>query len=96
VNQLLDLARAEAGHLEPEVAPFDVGLLAAELRGSLRPLVDERKVTLVTDVDAAVPLVESDRALVAQVLRNLLVNAIRVTEMGTIRLAAFRSQAAHV
>jgi signal transduction histidine kinase/ActR/RegA family two-component response regulator len=86
VNQLLDIAKAEAGRLEPDVEAVDLAALAAELRGSLRALVDERRITLSATVAADVPKVETDRALVGQILRNLLVNAVRFTEDGEISL----------
>ncbi len=88
VNQLLDIAKAEAGRLEPEVEPVDLVALTADLRGSLRALVDEERVALVVTVDPAVPAIETDRVLVGQILRNLLVNAVRFTEAGEIRLSA--------
>lgn len=86
VNQLLDIAKAEAGRLEAEIEDVDFGALAAELRGSLRPLVDEQRVAFVTDVEGDVPLVETDRTLIGQILRNLLVNAVKYTEDGEVRL----------
>ena len=86
VNQLLDIAKAEAGRLEPDVRSVDLAELASELRGSLRPLVDTRLVELVTDVDEDVPEIETDETLLAQILRNLLVNAVKYTEAGEIRL----------
>jgi len=87
VNQLLDIAKAEAGRLEPEVELVDLSGLATELRGSLRALVDEERVALSVDVERGVPMVETDRGLLGQVLRNLLVNAVRFTEEGEIHLA---------
>ncbi len=86
VSQLLDIAKAEAGRIEADVAPFDMRALAAELRGLLRPMIDEQEVELRVEVDDDLPPIESDRTLVAQVLRNLLVNAARFTERGDITL----------
>ncbi len=84
VNDLLDLSKAESGRLEPDVTTFDLAALLSELRGSLRPLV-QPGVELIVDVSNG-GLVESDRTLVGQVLRNLLVNALKFTERGSVTL----------
>lgn len=84
VNALLDLSKAESGRLEPEIATFELRPLLSELRGSLRPLV-QPGVELVLEVSKA-GSIESDRTLLAQVLRNLLVNALKFTESGSVTL----------
>jgi signal transduction histidine kinase/CheY-like chemotaxis protein len=86
VDELLDLARAEAGHLDVEPAPIDVAELLDELRGTTRPLVRDG-VELVVACAPGLVLV-SDRRLVARVLRNLLTNAVKFTERGSVRLDA--------
>lgn len=86
VNDLLDLAKAESGKLEPEIAPVDLAELFAELRGSLRPLA-RQGVVLVVETPALPPL-ETDAALLARVLRNLMTNALKFTTAGEVRLSA--------
>ena len=86
VNQLLDLAKAESGRLQPEAAPVDVPTLLSELRGSLRPLV-RPGVRLEFDVPP-LPVAHTDGVLLNQVLRNLLTNALKFTERGRVRLSA--------
>ncbi|MGD1067478.1 MAG: hybrid sensor histidine kinase/response regulator, partial [Vulcanimicrobiaceae bacterium] len=93
VNQLLDLAKAESGRIEPDVTTVDLGALFAELRGALRPLA-RAGVTLVVDAPTPLPPVETDPMLLGQVLRNLLTNALKFTPHGTVRLAA-RVESAH-
>lgn len=87
VNALLDLARAESGRLVPEVTSVDLREVFGELRGTLRPLVPEG-VALEVDLATDVALVDTDRDLLTQVVRNLLVNALAFTERGRVRLAA--------
>lgn len=87
VNELLDLARAESGRLAPEVAPVELRPLFGELRGAFRPLAPAG-VTLEVTEPVDVPSVETDRSLLAQVLRNLLSNAVKFTERGRVALAA--------
>ncbi|MDO8152057.1 HAMP domain-containing sensor histidine kinase [Isoptericola sp. b408] len=84
VDELLELARAEAGHQDVHPAPFDMAELLAELEGTTRPLVRDG-VELVVD-RPGVPVLCSDRRLVARMLRNLLTNAVKFTERGSVHL----------
>jgi signal transduction histidine kinase len=86
VNELLDVAKAESGRLVPEPAHVDLDVLFSELRGSMRPLA---RAGVDLEVDAPAGLeVETDRVLLAQVLRNLLSNALKFTLEGRVRLTA--------
>ena len=86
VDELLDLARAEAGHEDVAPATVDVGELFDELRGTTSPLV-RSGVTLEVTAPAGLSVV-TDRRLVARVLRNLLTNAVKFTDAGSVRLVA--------
>ncbi|MEU4238964.1 ATP-binding protein [Actinoplanes sp. NPDC026619] len=87
VNDLLDLAKAEAGRIEPEWAEVDLRALFGQLRGTLRPLATRPEVEFVVE-EPTVPSMPSDEVLLARVLRNLLTNAIKFTVEGSVRLAA--------
>ncbi|WP_418275681.1 ATP-binding protein [Isoptericola jiangsuensis] len=86
VDELLDLARAEAGHQDVTPEPIDLTALFDELRGTIAPLT-RPGVELVVAAAHGVSLV-SDRDLLARVLRNLLTNAVKFTEAGSVRLDA--------
>jgi len=88
VNDLLDLARIEAGKIEVRVGPFAVGELFGTLRGMFRPLVTSDALELT--FEPPVPEIElvSDEAKVSQILRNFISNAIKFTERGEIRVSA--------
>lgn len=88
VNDLLDLAKAESGRLQPEMAEVDLAEVLTELRASLRPFV-RPEVELVFEIDNA-PRIQTDRLLITQVLRNLIVNALKFTVQGTVRVSAAR------
>ena len=88
INDVLDLAKIEAGKLTVRPAPFAVGELFSALRGMLRPLLVTDRVTLVFDDPEALPLLHSDEGKVSQILRNFLSNALKFTERGTIRVSA--------
>ena len=85
VNDLLDLAKAEAGRIEPNWSDVDLKAIFGQLRGTLRPLATRPEVDVVVEEPEPVRL-RSDEVLLAQVLRNLLTNAIKFTAAGSIRL----------
>lgn len=87
VNELLDLAKAEAGRLAVTITPVDVSTVARELRGTISPLIRDG-VELMVEVPADLPAVSTDEALLRHVLRNLLSNAAKFTERGRILLGA--------
>lgn len=87
VNDLLDLAKAEAGRIEPVWSDVDLRAIFGQLRGTLRALATRPDVDFVVDEPPVVRL-RSDEVLLAQVLRNLLTNAIKFTERGEVRLSA--------
>jgi signal transduction histidine kinase len=86
VNDLLDLAKAEAGRLEPNWTDVDLKAVFGQLRGTLRPLATRPEVDFVVE-EPAVARLRSDEVLLAQVLRNLLTNAIKFTAEGSVRLS---------
>jgi signal transduction histidine kinase len=88
VNDLLDLAKIEAGKTTVRVAEFTISELFASLRGICRPLMSGDAVALHFDDAAAMPAIRTDEGRLGQILRNLLSNAIKYTERGTIRVHA--------
>ncbi|NEX59454.1 ATP-binding protein [Noviherbaspirillum galbum] len=88
VNDLLDLAKIEAGKTEVRPAEFDVGEMFSALRGMLRPLLVSERVDLVFDDPAAGLVMETDEAKVSQILRNFISNALKFTEAGEVRVRA--------
>src|SRR4051794_30875225 len=81
VGDLLFLAQIEAGKLSLEVGAVDVAALAAESVETARPLAEDKHVTL-TLATSPVPLLAGDRARLAQLLDNLISNAIKFTPEG--------------
>ncbi|MCE7031890.1 ATP-binding protein [Lysobacter sp. GX 14042] len=87
LDDALDLARIEAGRLELDEAPFAVRELAATVAALVEPLARGRGLAFACDVAADVPAaVRGDATRVRQVLLNLLGNAVKFTERGSIRL----------
>jgi signal transduction histidine kinase len=88
VNDLLDLAKIEAGKVDVQLAPVVVDNLFRALKGMLRPLVDEARVELVFETPDFEEAFESDEGKISQVLRNFISNALKFTEEGSVRVGA--------
>jgi signal transduction histidine kinase/CheY-like chemotaxis protein len=89
VNDLLDLAKVEAGKIEVRPSSFEVSDLFATLRGMLRPLlVQGSSVALNIEEPDGIGQIYSDEGKVAQILRNFISNALKFTEQGEVRVTA--------
>jgi signal transduction histidine kinase len=89
VNDLLDLAKIEAGRLDVSIESFPLEDLFSALRGMLRPLAVDKGLDLVfEDPEDHIAPLRTDQQKVAQILRNLISNAIKFTEAGEIRVGA--------
>ena len=88
VNDLLDLARIEAGKTVVRPGPFVLQELLGALRGVMKPLVPSPDVQLVFDDASAIPPLHSDEGKVSQILRNLVANALKFTDRGEVRVTA--------
>jgi signal transduction histidine kinase/CheY-like chemotaxis protein len=88
VNDLLDLAKVEAGKLEIRPSYFTIGELFGALRGVMKPLQQNEAVDLIFEDVADCPPLFTDEAKLAQILRNLISNALKFTEGGEVRVAA--------
>jgi signal transduction histidine kinase/CheY-like chemotaxis protein len=88
VNDLLDLAKIEAGKIEVRPIEFAVEDLFSALRGMLRPLLVSSTVNLVFEESVRIPPLFTDENKVSQILRNFLSNALKFTEQGEVRVSA--------
>ncbi len=89
VNDLLDLARIEAGRDEVVVSEVPLSEFFGVMRGMLRPLLPaEPPVTLVFEVAPNLTPLHTDEGKLAQVVRNLVSNALKFTERGEVRVRA--------
>lgn len=88
VNDLLDLAKIEAGKVETHLAPVLPENLFRALKGMLRPLVSTERVELVFDHGGVMDAFESDEGKISQILRNFISNALKFTEQGSVRVSA--------
>ncbi|MEE1895665.1 response regulator [Pseudomonas otitidis] len=88
INDVLDLAKVEAGRMQLRLEPLNVQDMLVELDASLRPMAELKGLQLVSRVDPGVPrVIHSDRVRLHQILRNLLSNALKFTEQGEVELS---------
>jgi len=88
VNDLLDLAKVEAGKTEVRPAEFEVVDLYGALRGMLRPLLVNQSISLIFEEPQNLPTMRTDEGKVSQILRNFISNALKYTERGHVRVSA--------
>ncbi|MGB9991284.1 ATP-binding protein [Massilia sp. SM-13] len=88
VDDLLDLAKIEAGKIDVRPAAFEVHEMFSALRGMLRPLLISSSVELLfKEPDTPVTMM-TDEAKLSQILRNFISNALKFTEKGHVRVSA--------
>ena len=82
INDLLDMAKIEAGKIEIRPVPTEVSGVVHEVENVLSALARAKSIEMTTDVDSDVPLAMADPARLRQVLFNLVSNAIKFTQEG--------------
>jgi signal transduction histidine kinase len=82
INDLLDIARLEAGKLELKRMPLDLEGLIQEVSGALRPQIEGKGQHLHLDLAASLPVVTGDPERLTQILLNLISNALKYTPQG--------------
>ena len=88
VDDLLDLAKVEAGRLECKPKVFNVDDLFGALRGMLKPLLSDSSLNLVFETEEELKPLFTDEQKVSQILRNFISNAIKFTPRGEVRVSA--------
>ncbi len=94
VNDVLDLSKIEAGKMELHLSSFDLCMLAAEVAGTVQPLVEKNGNALSVTCDESMGLVHADAIKVRQILFNLLGNASKFTHDGEVSLEIRRDAGA--
>lgn len=92
VNDLLDLAKIEAGRINISAEWFEMVDLFSALRGIFRPLLANSDVNLVLEEPENLPRIYTDHKKLSQILRNYISNSIKFTPTGEIRVAVRRTE----
>jgi PAS domain S-box-containing protein len=86
INALLDISKLESGAVRPDPTDFAVAALFEEMRNEFASLAASKGLEL--RIETAAPAAHSDAPLVGQILRNLVSNAIKYTNRGSVHLRA--------
>ncbi len=86
VDDLLDLAKVEAGKVIIRPTTFQVSDLFSTLRGMLRPLLTKADVNLLFDEPDVPVSLYTDESKLSQILRNFISNGLKFTESGEVRI----------
>jgi PAS domain S-box-containing protein len=91
INDLLDLAKIEAGKVELRLEPTVCQTVLNEAVATLRPHAEAKGLKLIVDAPADELTVRTDRRALSQIILNLVNNAIKFTERGEVRVRAGRT-----
>ena len=87
INDVLDMAKIEAGRVELDIKPFDLGILVRDITDMLSKRAEEKGLQLLLDQSSEFPrFIKSDKDKLRQVIVNLVGNAIKFTNRGRIML----------
>jgi PAS domain S-box-containing protein len=92
INEVLDIARIEAGHLSLSIEPVDARETVRLVTNLVRPLADERRIRVVIEEPGTGDVfVRADRQRLHQVLMNLLSNAVKYNRVGGLATVGFET-----
>ena len=96
VNALLNVSRLELGTFMVEPEPVDIIALAQSIIDELRPLIDEKELSVTKQFIESLPTIQADPKLLGIIFQNLLSNAAKYTpEKGSITIAIAQQEKGH-
>lgn len=87
INNVLDLAKIEAGRMELALADYSVHDTVESVRATLRPLAADKGLEFVATVPADIPLAYGDSGRITQCLMNLAGNSLKFTKVGKVEIS---------
>lgn len=87
INDILDLSKIEAGKMEVDFAPADLGEIVREVVLQFEPQITGKSIGLTASVPDGLPPIQTDAGRLRQVLSNLVTNAIKFTEAGNVNVS---------
>ena len=88
INDILDLAKIEAGRMDINPRLFSVSSLLDNLIDSITPLADAKNLRILPDIPEDLPSLESDEVRVSQIIQNVMANAVKFTDTGEVTVSA--------
>ena len=96
VDDLLDLAKVDAGRISISPEWFEMVDLFSALRGMFKPILGSGAVSLIFEETSAIPRIYTDDKKLSQILRNFISNALKFTVEGEVRVTAALTDAGRV
>jgi signal transduction histidine kinase len=96
VNDILDMSVIESDRLELEPEAFDLGHLVHETLAELKPLADKKSLVFKTSINLKDPEIHNDSRRLKQVLVNLISNAIKFTDRGSVNIVINALEHQHI
>ena len=91
INDILDLSRIEAGKEELNYSRFTIQNLVKEILDPLEPVINEKNITLINHIGEDLPPIVSDNAKCHHIIQNIISNAIKFTDKGSVEIEANQS-----
>lgn len=96
INDVLDISKIEAGQLVVEFKEFDLTKTIHKVVATVQPLIEKKELKLVQEISPSVKEIISDERRVDQILPNLINNAIKFTETGSIKVVCEKTENTYV
>jgi len=84
VNEVLDLTKVESGRHKPVMGLVDLSSAVRRMFESVKPMADEKGLSMICDCPEALPAIETDESQVSQIVLNLISNAVKFTTEGQV------------
>ena len=91
INDVLDLSKMEAGKIEWKLEPDSIQEILEQAIAAMTSLYENKKIAIIKDISPEIPCVSCDRDRIIQVVINLLSNALKFTDSGSVTITARRS-----
>jgi signal transduction histidine kinase/CheY-like chemotaxis protein/HAMP domain-containing protein len=91
INDILDLSKIEAGRMEVFLEPVDIAALSRDVETLVKPLAVKNRNAFVLDVEPGIGSVRTDHTKLKQIVLNLLSNATKFTQDGTVTMSVRRT-----
>ncbi|OGT97964.1 MAG: hypothetical protein A2079_02300 [Geobacteraceae bacterium GWC2_48_7] len=91
INDVLDLSKMEAGKIEWKLEPDSIQEILEQAIAAMTSLYENKKIAIIKDISPEIPCVSCDRDRIIQVVINLLSNALKFTDSGSVTVMARRS-----
>ncbi|MEI7897169.1 MAG: response regulator [bacterium] len=88
INDILDLSRIEAGKTEVNIRRFQVNQVVQHIVSSLQGQASEKNIVLENLIGTDIPMISSDSSMCHHILQNLIANAVKFTDAGSVRISA--------